>query len=291
MLCENPFIKCPTGITRKALVLSEEARQASTPFPCGKCRNCRINKANLWTTRLLLEQLTSEFSCFVTLTYDKDHLPENSSLCPEDVTLFLKRLRSYYPGTEIRYYYSGEYGLEKDRPHYHAALFGVPFTAKEIIHKAWRNGNIMVGDLTKDSAKYMCGYIIKGMDKENKYSSEYLRGRYPEFQRMSRRPGLGNKAVKLMAEKLYGKNINRVKVINIGHKKFYLGRYLQAVFDGLINVDNNDKEVEYWTYQEELFEKYFKDCGLFVDNMQSDLAQKRLQQVKRNKIFCSGRKK
>lgn len=134
-------------------------------IPCGKCIGCRLDYSKNWATRCVLEASQWEHNWFITLTYDEDHLPkwENGEYCdkngltwidetnewqgylkPEDMTLFLKRLRKYYkdhfdiPATipdqlkdlpkeelpleyqGIRFFYCGEYGgaphpLYKDR--------------------------------------------------------------------------------------------------------------------------------------------------------------------------------
>ena len=58
-------------------------------------------------------------NCFVTLTYDDDHVPKDKSgrlvLRPDDLKNFLKRVRKdVYPG-KIRYYAVGEYGRSEER--------------------------------------------------------------------------------------------------------------------------------------------------------------------------------
>ena len=66
-------------------------------------------------------------NAFVTLTYADDQLPDGNSLCPEDVTKFLKRLRKRIDPVKIRYFLCGEYGEgSTSRPHYHLILFGLP---------------------------------------------------------------------------------------------------------------------------------------------------------------------
>lgn len=57
---------------------------------CGKCLNCRLAKAKEWSDRgtlelnvLNYERETYEHSCFVTLTYDDEHLPMQGSTTKE----------------------------------------------------------------------------------------------------------------------------------------------------------------------------------------------------------------
>ena len=98
-------------------------------IPCGKCIGCRLDKAQDWATRSLIEAKQWKNNCFITLTYNDKNLPKNGSLYKRDMTLFWKNLRYYHKGAEsriykgreeypIRYFSCGEYGGEKGRPHY-----------------------------------------------------------------------------------------------------------------------------------------------------------------------------
>lgn len=138
-------------------------------------------------------------SSFITLTYDQEHLPNGNSLNPEDPQLFLKRLRKKLSPRKLRYYLVGEYGDQTQRPHYHAAIFGVSILEETLVQEAWGNGHVLVGDLTKESAQYIAGYVTKKMTNKN---DPRLNGRYPEFARMSLRPGIGAQSMDAVAEVL-----------------------------------------------------------------------------------------
>lgn len=294
MLCSRPFIKDPT-IRIKGL--SYDVRDASTPFPCGQCINCRINKSRLWSSRMLLQRMVSGDSAFVTLTYNDEFVPEGCDLYPKDVTNFLKRIRNHFPPKSIKYYYAGEYGSEKGRPHYHVALFGVSCGSESLIKKCWTfegvsMGRVHVGELTMQSARYISGYIIKGLNKYNQYSVEklYRKGvmRRPEFQRMSK--GLGKEAVEIMGENLVKAGINkRVKEWKHGGNKHIFGRYLQSVIDNKMGISEEERVNDFMDYQDELLDKYM-DGGILRDNILEDNKQKRLNQEKRSKIFNKRRK-
>lgn len=64
---------------------------------CGKCHDCMLSRTRDWAIRVLHEaQAPHEVStdaCFVTLTYDEEHLPASGGLEVEDWKLFAKRLR------------------------------------------------------------------------------------------------------------------------------------------------------------------------------------------------------
>lgn len=231
MLCRKPFM---AGVL---------------PYGCGQCLPCRINRRRVWTHRLLLEQTQHGDACFVTLTYDPDHLPKDNGLVPAHITLWLKRLRKALGSKKIRYFVCGEYGQKGDRPHYHAALFGIGIEFKKLIHSSWGMGHVLVGDLNKNSAQYICGYVTKKMTS---CDDEKLQGRHPEFSRMSRRPGIGAHAMQAVGNALtteYGADIiiqNKDVPSNLQHgkKSMPLGRYLKSVLRKEVGIDEEKAKQE-----------------------------------------------
>lgn len=213
MLCSKPF------------------RRGLQEFGCGQCMPCRINRKRLWKVRLMLELTQHQASSFVTLTYSKEEVPLDGSLRPEDMQLFLKRLRFKVHPNKIRFFGVGEYGERNWRPHYHLALFGVSEAAT--IDEAWGKGFVHVGTLTEQSADYVVGYITKKMtDKDD----VRLQGRYPEFVRMSLKPGIGSGAVDVIAQEVnkkhgvdyVAKECDVPSTIRWGQKKYSIGRYLRS---------------------------------------------------------------
>lgn len=109
-------------------------------LPCGQCIGCRLERSRQWANRCMLELQYHPEACFITLTYDDDHVPTSyyadpdtgeafpvHSLCRRDVQLFMKRLRKFVDRwfhAKIRFYGCGEYGPETLRPHYHLIVFG-----------------------------------------------------------------------------------------------------------------------------------------------------------------------
>jgi len=148
-----------------------------------------MNRRRVWTHRLLPEQRSHEFSSFATLTYADEHLPRGQTVVPKHTQDWLKRLRDLLgPTRPIRYYLVGEYGDESQRPHYHAALFGLSHLEHETLARSWPMGHTLLGTLTKESAQYVAGYVTKKMTAPD---DPRLNGRHPEFARMSLRPGIG----------------------------------------------------------------------------------------------------
>lgn len=142
MSCYHPMLarKDPGQSQYKIIGASfdYEDEKASRPLsqftliPCGQCVGCRLDKSRSWADRCVLEYDRTKKACFLTLTYDDDHLPLNSfgypTLLKSDMQTFMKDLRGnkYYDGKEIRFYGSGEYGSSgTQRPHLHLILFGL----------------------------------------------------------------------------------------------------------------------------------------------------------------------
>lgn len=196
-------------------------------IPCGQCIGCRVDKAQDWATRLEAERQFHFSSRFLTLTYSDDLLPEGCTLVPEDMRLFVKRLRhwakSNLDGSRIRFFGAGEYGdspmvaiddFPLGRPHYHLIVYGLAFPderqaeksasgetqySSRILDELWGKGRTRIGMVTRDSCSYVAGYAVKKMTGDiavSHYQQFDVRTGVvypvePEFVRMSRRPGIG----------------------------------------------------------------------------------------------------
>ena len=129
-------------------------------YPCGRCLNCRINRAEEWQTRLTIELEDDRTQGdFLTLTLD------DSKVCPllplalskRILQNFFKRIRK--GGWKIKYFACGEYGESHHRAHYHAII--LRGEDQPNYEKYWQLGNVFVGTVTKSSARYVTGYLTK----------------------------------------------------------------------------------------------------------------------------------
>lgn len=112
--------------------------------PCGKCLECTKRDMKGWTARALCEHSMHDCSCFVTITYNDEFLPDDAGLCRSEVKAFTDRLRTEikrkYNGRKIVIFGCGEYGgnpgdpvkTPEGRPHYHLCIFGFDFPDKTI---------------------------------------------------------------------------------------------------------------------------------------------------------------
>lgn len=207
----------PNEKGKRPIVFSKRAGFEDRPvsLPCGQCVGCRLERSRVWATRCVHEASLHDENCFITLTYNDANLPEHGSLVKADFQKFMKRLRERVGYRRVRYYMCGEYGENFGRPHYHACLFGFDFMDKvpwrkspngdlifrsALLEELWPFGFSSIGSVTWESAAYVARYVMKKRtgaqarehyDEIDPQTGEVLRERIPEYNDMSRRPGIG----------------------------------------------------------------------------------------------------
>lgn len=197
-------------------------------IPCGQCIGCKLEKSRQMAIRMQHEaSISPKGNCFLTLTYDNEHLPHIDGIPSLDKTHlqnFMKYVRRDC-GPNIRFYGAGEYGLtcykcgnsrllctcktflpDLGRPHYHLCLFNHRFTDEQLIglsasgypvlqsphlEKLWGKGRTATSDFTFETAAYCARYVTKKVN--GKKEKEHYDGRIREFALMSRRPGIGRR--------------------------------------------------------------------------------------------------
>lgn len=166
-------------------------------LPCGRCIDCLKSRSSEWALRCEHEARLHAQNWFITLTYSDENLPLDGSLSVDHLQRFWKRLRK--ANGKLRYFACGEYGEETSRPHYHALVFGwAPPGARQLLRarpgdpwrcehldEVWGLGRTHLLPFSAGAAYYVAGYA------EKKLLGTQLAGRKPEFQLMSRRPGIG----------------------------------------------------------------------------------------------------
>ena len=171
------------------------------------------------------EAQTHESNYFVTLTYRE---PAPRELDHKHWQDFMKRLRrrfAIWDPTQAswvpRYYMCGEYGDKKDRPHYHACLFGITLpdlikydeklSTSKTLDALWTHGECKIGTLTFESAQYVAGYCLKkitGDEAKEHYTKVDLETgevyeRKPEYGKMSLNPAIGKNWVEKYINDVY----------------------------------------------------------------------------------------
>lgn len=154
-------------------------------IPCGKCIGCRLDYSLQWANRCMLEAQYHDKNCFITLTYDDDHLPDKNPvfdsdgvyiddsprnpLVKDDFRRFMKNFRQRLVDNyvrdnpnatkselpRVRFYACGEYGGKTFRPHYHAIIFGYDFSDDRILYKKnFRGENYYISHTLADLWSY-----------------------------------------------------------------------------------------------------------------------------------------
>lgn len=159
--------------------------------PCGKCVSCMATRSAQWSVRAYHESQLRDKNCFITLTYDDDHIPQDGKLRRSDLQDFWRELRRKLPPRSLRYLACGEYGEKTHRPHYHALLFGVDFRQGSLpltegfythpdVQAIWGKGIISISSVNMATCCYVAGYATKKL------------GAPDTFVTMSKKPGLGH---------------------------------------------------------------------------------------------------
>lgn len=221
--------------------------------PCGKCLFCRIRARNVWTGRLILERSVHARSCFVTLTYSDDNLPNPPTLVLSDLQKFIKRLRKN-SGLKIRYFSCGEYGAQFFRPHYHLILFGIDNVT--MIEKSWKLGFVYVAPADDNCIKYVAGYVTKKFSNEKK--ELYKLGFKPEFHTMSRKPAIATEAIARFAEHAFKQSPYDVLVLFKSSGRYFpFGRVLRNKLRAMVMSEEDVlrvKELNLLKMQHEILE-------------------------------------
>lgn len=192
-------------------------------LPCGQCLACKKNRKRQWSVRCQFEALEHKDNCFITLTYDDNHLPKK--LIKRDYQLFFKALRNH--GYQFRFFGCGEYS-PKGRPHFHICLFGfIPDDLKpshksdsgfmqytsNLISSCWKKGLCTVAEFSPETASYVAGYVDKKLNDDS-------------FTFMSRKPGIGRAWIEKNIGKVYSYDS---LVVNFGGHVMGIPRYFDKV--------------------------------------------------------------
>lgn len=186
MACAAPMRAYKASHGRLVFFKRNEKEYHQEPYtglqvPCGTCILCREEQARQTAVRITHEATCHAANSFITLTYNNANLPKYGSLDYGHLEKFWKRLRKQIG--ELRYYAVGEYGDRTFRPHYHACIFGHDFTENAVIvqdtpHRLWINheltrcwglGDVKVGALTFETARYTASYVTKKLRSKQRY--------------------------------------------------------------------------------------------------------------------------
>lgn len=268
MSCYYPLTAYPslrvnpaTGKRSMVFNVNQGFRDQEVQLPCGRCAQCRLKKAAQWATRCHHEASLHQDNMFITLTYNNAHLPKSGSLSLDHHQKFMKRLRKFIHPLKARFLMCGEYGEKTKRPHYHYLIFGFKFNDLKFfrntktghpvyrskqLEKIWTYGYSEIGNVTFESANYVARYTLKKTHGEQallKYTQFdletglVLNELKPEFNSMSRRPGVANEWFKKYGQQKYE---DKQDFVIINARKLQQPKY----YDNQFEILNPDKMSE-----------------------------------------------
>jgi len=113
---------------------------------------------------------------------------------------------------------------------------------------------VLLAEFNIETAQYTCGYVTKKMTAKDDYR---LKGRHPEFARMSLRPGIGADAMwdvasSFMEFGLEDREADVPSALRHGQRLLPLGRYLQKRLRVMVGRDEKAPAEVLEKYKEEL---------------------------------------
>lgn len=135
---------------------------------CGKCYECRKQKARAWTVRICEELRHNPNAGFVTLTIsdesfkkieDKYGTTENETV-KKMVRLFLERIRKEKKTSRKHWFITEKGHNNTERIHLHGIIWGTD--TDEICKKYWKYGHVFIGThVNEQTANYIVKYMYK----------------------------------------------------------------------------------------------------------------------------------
>ena len=171
--------------------------------PCGKCVACLARRRDEWKYRLSKERDMSDYSFFLSNTYDNQHIPirikDNTPYFVFDKShaqKYIKRVRYFLSQIsdqlKMTYLCVSEYGGLGHRPHLHFLVFfkGDPYhkhmkQVREILRNTWLHGFLCIEYPEDGRIHYITKYCVKNLDQTPEDCID------PVFILASKRPYLG----------------------------------------------------------------------------------------------------
>lgn len=157
----------------------DDPRKLFVAVGCGKCIECRKQKAREWQIRLQQELGDWNYKYFLTLTFSEESLKDltdelqgtetNVNKCAQfAMRRFLERWRKKY-GKSVQHWFITELGHEgTERIHLHGIIFSNEPHTNEEFEKIWSYGWTYTGEYcTERTINYIIKYVTK-IDPDHK---------------------------------------------------------------------------------------------------------------------------
>jgi hypothetical protein len=163
--------------------IAKDKRVLYVPVGCGKCMECRKQKARQWQVRLQEDIRVNKNAKFVTYTFSERELQKldnevkgltgydrDNEVCRLAVRRYTERWRKKY-GKTLRHWLVTELGHQNtERVHMH----GIVWTDEvKDIKKIWKYGWVWIGDyVSAKTINYIVKYVNKVDEKHKEYNSK-----------------------------------------------------------------------------------------------------------------------
>lgn len=148
-----------------------DPRTLLVPIGCGKCIECKKQRARQWQVRLNEEAKNWIYKYCVTLTFSNEeleqlcketNLTELNAVATKAVRRFLERWRKIHKKS-ICHWLTTELGHQNtERIHLHGVMFSNELYTEEYIQNIWKYGHIRIGQwLGLKTINYLIKYVHK----------------------------------------------------------------------------------------------------------------------------------
>lgn len=255
---------------------AKDQRVLVVPVGCGKCIECKKQKARNWQVRLTEDIRDNTNGKFITLTFDEKELQKldneikdlsgydrDNEICRLAVRRFLERWRKKYKKS-VRHWIVTEIGGNRtERVHMHGILWTDVDTAT--IESIWKYGNIWIGDyVNAKTVNYIVKYVNKVDEKHKEYNSKIFTSKGIGANYLRRRDSERNKYKK-------GKTIETYKTregLELALPIYYRNK-----------IYSDDEKEKLWLEKLDKEERWV--CGVRVDIANGDEEYYKLLDYKR----------
>lgn len=237
----------------------KDKRVLMVPVGCGKCIECKKQKARNWQVRLQEDIRVNANSKFVTYTFTEHELQKldneikglsgydrDNEICRLAVRRYTERWRKKY-GKTLRHWLVTELGHQNtERVHMH----GIVWTDKvKDIEEIWKYGKVWIGDyVSAKTINYIVKYVNKVDEVHKTYNSKIFTSKGIGSKYLERRDSSRNKYKK-------GSTIETYKTregIELALPIYYRNK-----------IYNEDQREALWLEKLDKEERYV--CGVKVD--------------------------
>lgn len=265
---------------------------------CGKCYECKKERARNWTYKIWLEAKEHKEKCFITLTYADHEYGKN--LNKEHLQNFIKRLRKN-ENAKIKYFAAGEYGENKGRAHYHIIILGWQPKDMKKMHGAksgkgkelwnsktikdlWGYGRITVQPFAKNEVGYLSLYIGHNEELDETINKETKEKRKKEMFKLQLKYGIITKYYDVISQKWQFMKTTNIKDLDKEIYKEYKKEYNEKI---LKIKDKKQKEFNIYSkgmgFKTYIEREYYK-IDLLIENNKLERPKEYLRKIYENPI-------